>query len=179
MNNGERNTLIRAGLSRRHRGDRVFRLAGLADICVALAFLALLFGSIFTKGYTAFRQTVVLLEVHLDPGIIDPLGSRDVRALSRADYGVLIKTTLRDAFPQVTTRRHKRELYALVSSGAAFEVRHRVLEDPGIVGRTLALWVPASDDVDMIVKDVIPRAVAPAVRRLSDRQLAWIDTLAD
>jgi hypothetical protein len=39
--------------------------------------------------------------------------------------------------------------------------------------------VPASDDVDMIVKDVIPRAVAPAVRRLSDRQLAWIDTLAD
>jgi phosphate transport system permease protein len=179
MNSSQRQNRIQAGLSRRRRGDRVFRFAGLAAICIALAFLAVLFGSIFSKGYSAFRQTVVLLEVHIDPGVIDSRGSRDVKSLSRADYGALVKATLRDAFPEVTTRRQKRELYALVSSGAAFELRRRVLEDPSIVGRTLAVWVPASDDVDMIVKGVIPPTAALAVRRLGDLQMAWIDALAE
>ena len=46
----------------------------------------------------------------------------------------------------------ERELYDLVSNGAAFDLRDAVLEDPSLIGSALWLWVPASDDVDMYMK---------------------------
>jgi phosphate transport system permease protein len=80
-------------------------------------------------------------------------------------------------FPQVRGRRDKRELYALVSSGASFQVRKMVMEDPEIIDKTLPVWVPADDDVDMLMKGHMARDVPEGERRLKDKQLAWIDEL--
>ena len=94
-------------------------------VCVGLLFI-----SIIATGYQAIWQTRIRLMVNLDPEVIDPEGKRDPAALSAADYGGLVKSALYEMFPEVTARADKRALTDLVSSGAAFEVRQRVIEDP-------------------------------------------------
>ncbi len=167
--------VVRRGLARRYARERRFRYYGIGAVALGLAFLVLLFGTILGNGYSAFVQTYVQLEVDLDPAVIDPEGQRQPGALSRADYGGLVKTALRERFPEVTGRSEKRKLYGMVSSGAAFDLRARVMADPDLIGQRLTLWVPADDDVDMLVKGHIDRRVPEGDRRIDDLQLAWFD----
>ena len=52
-----------------------------------------------------------------------------------------------------------------------------MLDDPGLIGRKITLWVPASADVDMLIKGHVSRDAAESGRRLSDTEIAWIDRL--
>ncbi len=164
--------IVNRGLARRYRAERRFRFYGLSAIIISLLFLALLFFSIVGKGYSAFQQTFVQLDVFFDPAILHQ------DALASADYQGLIKQSLRKMFPDVTGRRDKRMLYGLISSGASFQLRDIVLEHPDIIGETQTVWVPADDDVDMLIKGHFDRNVPESERRLKDRQLAWIDRMS-
>ena len=84
---------------------------------------------------------------------------------------------MRDTFPEVTGRKARRALYGIVSSGASFILRERVLADPGLIGETRRVWAPADDDVDMLVKGHIDRNAPEAERRVKDDQIAWIERL--
>jgi phosphate transport system permease protein len=168
---------INAGLTRRRAVERLFRYTGLLALLLGLTFLCVLFFSIISKGYTAFQQTYIQLEIHFDEQKLDPSGERVYEVLSTADYGGLVKQSLRAAFPMVTSRQEQRLLYDLISFGAAYQLRDRILADPALVGQTSRVWVTASDDVDMLVKGYIKRDVHEAERRLRDVQLAWLDTL--
>lgn len=168
---------INAGLARRHAVERLFRCTGLLALLLGLTFLCVLFFSIISKGYTAFQQTYIQLEIDFDEQKLDPAGERIYEVLSTADYGGLVKQSLRTAFPAVTSRQEQRLLYDLVSFGAAYHLRDRVLADPALIGQISRVWVPASDDVDMLIKGYIKRDVPEAERRLRDVQLAWLDTL--
>jgi len=164
--------IVNRGLTRRYRSERRFRFYGLSAIIVSLLFLSLLFISIVGKGYLAFQQTFVLLDVFFDPAILHQ------DALASADYQGLIKQSLRKMFPDVTGRQDKRMLYGLISSGASFQLRAIVLEHPDVIGETRAVWVPADDDLDMLIKGHYDRDVPESNRRLKDKQLAWIDRMA-
>lgn len=169
--------IVRAGLHRRYRAERRFRLYGLTAIVLGILFVSFLFVSIVSKGYTAFWQTYVKLDIYFNPELIDPTGERDPQILSRANYAGLVKNTLRDMFPNVSGRREKRDLYALVSSGASFQLRDMIMENPALLGTTESVWVPADDDVDMLIKGHIDRDVVERDRRLKNQQLTWIDSL--
>ncbi len=164
--------IVNAGLARRYRAEKRFRLYGIAAIVASLVFLSILFISIFAKGYPAFQQTYLKLDVFFDPEIL----ARN--ALTTADYPGLVKQSLRRMFPEVQGRRDKRMLYRMVSSGAAFQLRNMVLDNPDVIGQTIALWVPADDDVDMFSKGHIQRDVPESERRIKDKQLAWLDRLS-
>lgn len=170
---------VQASLAKRYARERRFRALGRLSIYLSLIFLVILLSSIVANGYTAFQQTFIRLDVHFDHGLLDPdrTGKREV--LASANYTGLIKQTLREAFPEVTERREQRALYALVSPGAAYVLRDRVLSDPTLVGTTQALWVAADDDVDMLIKGHIRRDGPEGERRLEDRQIAWIDRWAE
>ena len=170
---------VRAGLDRRYRAERRFRRFGLTAIFLGLLFLVLLLVSIVDKGYSAFQQTWIDLDVTFDEQLLDPTGQRDPAVLSAANYGGLVKDSLRDMFPDVTGRSQKRQLYGLVSGGAAFQLRNMVLKDPGLIGTTQRIRVPANDDVDMLMKGHIDRNQPSSRRRLGDDEIAWIDRLAD
>jgi phosphate transport system permease protein len=169
---------VNASLKRRHAAERRFRFYGRLAIVLGMVFLTLLFVSIVSKGYTAFVQTYVQLDVTFDPELIDPQGTRDPELLARADYGGLVKQTLREMFPDVTGRRDKRALYGLVSTGADFQLRGMVLADPSLIGTTQSVWLTADDDVDMFVKGHVDRALPEGDRRIKDNQIAWLDQLA-
>ena len=52
------------------------------------------------------------------------------------------------------------------------------MADPGVIGKTVSVWVPANDDVDMLMKGQMERDVPQSERRLTDKQLTWIDKFA-
>ncbi len=164
--------IVNRGLTKRYRAERRFRFYGLMAILVSLLFLSLLFISIGAKGYSALQQTFIKVNVFFDPDLLRQ------EALASANYQGLVKKALRSMFPDVKGRGDKRKLYGLVSSGASFQLRDMVLQQPGIIGETREIWVPADDDVDMLIKGHINREGAESDRRLKDNQLAWIDQLA-
>lgn len=170
---------VRESLKRRHAAERRFRTWGLMAVVSGLMFLGLLFVSIIGNGYSAFLQTEIRLEVNFDPQVIDPAGTRDPQALAQADWGALIKEGLRELFPEVSARNDRRKLAELVSSGASFRLHDRVVDDPSLIGTRAAVWLPAGDDIDMLMKGHIDRGMPEAERRVKDQQLAWVDRLAE
>ena len=166
-------------LRRRRAAERRFRAYGIVAITLAVAALATLFTSIAGNGYTAFQQTFIELEVTYDPEVLGLGEARDGAAVSAANYSGLVKKTMRDMFPDVKGRKARRALYGIVSSGASFMLRERVIADPGIIGRTQRLWVPADDDIDMLIKGHIDRNAPEAERRVKDDQIAWITSLEE
>ncbi|MCW8908944.1 MAG: phosphate ABC transporter permease PstA [Sedimenticola sp.] len=168
---------VNATLGRRYRKEQRFRRFGLGAVALGLLFVALMFLNIIGTGYSAFQQTRVLLDINYSEEMIDPEGTRDPAILSSANYAGVIKQALRDRFPGVTSRGDKRELYTLVSSGAALILRQQVMENPGLIGTRASVWVPADDDIDMLVKGHIDRAVPESERRVKDQMVAWVESL--
>jgi phosphate transport system permease protein len=164
---------VNKGLAKRYRTEKRFKMLGLAAITISILFLVLLFVSIIGNGYTAFQQTFIKLDVYFNPETL----SKD--ALTTADYPGIVKQSLRKMFPDVEGRRDKRALYSIVSTGAAYLLRDMVMADPQIIGKTIPVWVPADDDVDMFVKGHFDRNVPESERRLKDNQLIWLDTLTE
>lgn len=163
--------IVYRNLGRRYRAEKRFRLIGLLAIVCSLLFLALLFLSIVAKGYSAFRQTSMLLDIHFAEEAMN------VDNLATADYNGLIKKSLSTMFPEVTGRSDKKLLYSLASPGAAFKLQEMVVADTSIIGTTRSVWLPADDDVDMLMKGYVDRKSPEGERRLRDVQLSWIDTL--
>ena len=169
---------VRSTLPRRRRAERRFRNLGRLAVLVGLAFLVLMFVSIVAKGYPAFRQTWVKLPVFFDPQVIDPGGAGGEEVVGAADYGALVKASVRSLFPEVKGRKDRRELGKLVSPGAVFQLRRMTLEDPSLIGARAEVWAPANDDYDMLHKGNVDRSLPESDRRLSDRQIGWFDRLA-
>ncbi len=162
---------VDASLRRRYRSEWLFRLYGLVSVLLGIGFILVLFTTIIGNGYGAFRQVFIKLEVQFDPSVIDPGGTRQQDTLASADYAQLIKTSLSTLFPDAEDRASRRELNALVSSGGAFQLQKMLLADPTLLGQTRDVWLPADDEVNMVVKG------RDGAQRLSDRQMAWIQTL--
>ena len=162
---------VRAGMPKRRRAEMRFQRVGKFATGLGLLFLVFLFVNIISRGYGAFQQTYVKLDI--------PLTGADINGqkLSSVNYDGLVKLSLRKLFPEVTARRDKRKLYRLVSQGAAYQLRDWVADNPNRIGTTISIWVPADDDVDMFVKGYIGRELPESDRRIKDRQIVWIDRL--
>lgn len=163
--------IVNQGLAKRYKRETRFRRMGLAAIVMSLTFLAFLFISIFSNGYTAFKTTQIKLDIHLDAHQIDP------DDLEGANYLGLVRTALKEMFPEVKSRGDRRKLYNIVSTGASFDLQDYVMKNRHKIGETIEIWVPADDDVDMLVKGHIRRDLPESERRMNDMQVAWVDQL--
>ena len=170
-------TIVNAGLARRHAAERRFRGYGLIAISLGLAFVVLMFANIIGKGYPAFWQTYVQVPITFDPTVIDPQGNRDPKAIENADYAALVRTGMRQMFPNVQGRLELRALYGLVSSDAAHELRSRVLQTPALIGASQEIWLLASAPVDTLIKGNIDRTLDETERPIKDHQIEWVDKL--
>ncbi len=168
---------VRKGLRARYAAERRFIWYGRISIAIALGFLILLVGSILYRGTSAITQTKILLPVELPLEKLSIDGEVTAESLQKADFGGFIKASLRNQFPDVKKRRDRRALYQLVSSGATYELRDRVIADPSLAGQTVDVWLTASDDIDMLDKGYIDRDIDSTGRRVSDQQIAWYDKL--
>jgi phosphate transport system permease protein len=159
--------LIEAGLARRYRAERRFKMYGIAATAVAMSFLVIVLVAIFVRGVGAFNQTQIAQVVFVDPELA-----------KENDWQGMIKASLRETFPDVEDRKGKRLLYGLMSSGAGYDLQNMVQNDASLVGQKVQLWMPASDDVDMVMKGGVDRNQPESDRRISDQEFVWIDKLA-
>ncbi len=167
---------VEAGLARRHRKETLFRVVGMLATVVGVLFLGVFFATLVAKGSTAFKQTFVQLDVTLEADVLAPGGTLD---LAYADFDGLVRRALGKQFPEVTARGDRRELYRLVSIGASYELRDLIEENPALLGTAQSLWVPASSDVDMLIKGNIDPNLDESLRTLSDQQIGWVTRLAE
>ncbi len=168
--------LIRSGIKRRYRQERRFKLYGLLSIVVALAFLFFLLGNTFANAFSALQQTYIALDITLEKKAFD--ADHSAESLAKTNYGKIIKNALKQAFPEVKKRKDKKALYRIVSSGAEYDLRQSVIDDPSLIGKQSRFWMLADDEVDMFVKGKVARDVPEKQRRIKDNTIAWIDALA-
>jgi phosphate transport system permease protein len=169
---------VAKSLRRRYWAERRFRFYGLGAVLLGIVFVVFLFGTIFLKGASSFRQSYIKVDVFYDPAIIDPTGTHKAEDLANADYQAIVRNGLKARFPQVESRRDVRDLTRLVSGGAAFDLRNRVLNTAGLIGQHETQWLLASDDVDMLMKGHIGRGSEAEPGQLNQNQLVWFDELA-
>jgi len=167
---------VEAGLPRRRRKEMAFRAVGVLATAVGVLFLGVFFATLIAEGSSAFRQTFMQIEVELREDVIAPGGELD---LVYADFDGLVRTALREQFPDVSGRSDRRQLYRIVSAGAGYQLRDMVEADPDIIGSRQTVWVPAASNVDMLVKGNIDPDIDESLRPLSDKQVAWVNTLRD
>lgn len=62
--------IINLRLAKRYRAQKRFRFYGVSAVVLTLIFLSLLFVSLVGKGFSAFQQTFVSLDVFFDPEML-------------------------------------------------------------------------------------------------------------
>jgi phosphate transport system permease protein len=169
--------LIQASLKKRYARERRFQWYGRLAVLTGFAFLFTLLIDIVAKGSPAFTEQYIQVTVTLDPEALAVSDSTDPDELWKGDYYSIIKTSLRDMFPEVSGRKEKRQLYRLVSAGAEYDLRDQVVADPELVGQTIEVWLRAHSEASSYLKGQVTMATAEAERRVKDKQMAWLDTL--
>jgi len=171
---------VKASLNKRYAAEKRFRLYGIVAIGASIGFLFLLLASIVSKGLPAFTQTFVKLDVALSTESLGLPETPSAQELRAANFSGLIKQTLRDRFPEVSSRGDKKALYSLISTGAEYELYDRVAAKPELLNSTLTLWVPADDELGSIIKSgadlTNPDSI---VTRMNDKQIGWAKELQD
>ena len=164
---------LRAGLKRRYAREGRFKLYGLLAIGVAVGFLLLLLGRIIEQGHTAFYAHTVTVPVYMDPARVDrayPQGTNFellVAEQQLARFGVADDA----AGTQAIAMR------GLFSSELKFLAAERIARQPGLLGQTVPIAAPVSDDADLYLKGEISRDTPADQRRLSDAQIDWLDRM--
>ncbi|MCR9256566.1 MAG: phosphate ABC transporter permease PstA [Alphaproteobacteria bacterium] len=169
--------LSAARINRRYGAEKRFRAYGLLAIGAAIAMLAILLFSIVSKGYSAFVQTYVQLEVTLTEAEIDPDRTGDPEVIRNANWRKITFESLRAEFPDVKSRSETRQLFGMISGNAPIAVRDYVLDNPDAIGTTASIWVKVSDDIDTFNKGFIDRNLEEDDRRVKDNEIVWFDTL--
>ncbi len=144
--------IFKKRIQQRYRAETRFKWYGIIAISFSIAFIALLFVSIFATGLPAFTQHFLVMDVPLKAESIDPSGKRELKELASADYFGVAGEALRDKFPEVTNRRDRTRLVQLLSNGAADPLRAKVLGEPGSIGSTAKLGLPLSANADIYFK---------------------------
>lgn len=166
---------IKHSLARRNRAEARFRWYGRIAIFIGLAAVAVLFGDIVNKGHGAFRTTYINLDVSYDQDLIGVNNLADSEQLAAGNWDALTKSALRTKFPNISGRSDKRRLNNLLSNGAGFDLKDRLLGSPQLLGKTESVWMLADDDIDTYYKSWL--AGEPYAARLSDKQVIWIGEL--
>ena len=122
----------------------------------------------------AFSVTEIKLDLALHRESLGLPGSGEINSemLSAVNYGGVIKEALRHAFPEVSSRKHKKLLYNMVSNGAEFEIADKLQGNPDLVReQRFSIWVKADDDIDTVYK------LGTRTSRVDDRQVEMIEQL--
>ena len=167
---------VAASIAGRRQRERRFKSYGQIAIGIALAFLVILFASIFSKGVPGFFQHYVTLEVTLDRAKLDPAGDLSVQSLYDGDARGAIRAALYEA-TGASGRSGRKAAGKIISQGAEQRLRKAVIDDPSILGTTQSMVFAVDDDVDSFLRGFISRDTPEVDRRINDKMIGYIDQL--
>lgn len=160
-------------LRKRYRAEKRFKIYSVSALILALLILATLISSIAISSIPAFTQINIGIDVKMNDDQIlqfeeDP---------ENVSWRSLQKKSFYSMFPDVETRKDKKELNKLLSTGAYIEIKKFYLDNPNKLPDNNIIYVPASDDVDLLIKDIIDRDLPQDMRTISDNQISYLDKL--
>ncbi|MDP7464419.1 MAG: DUF3333 domain-containing protein, partial [SAR324 cluster bacterium] len=164
---------------RRYASERRFQWYGRLAMLLGVAVLAFLVLTVFSSGYSAFVRHQIGVEVFFDTDALGITAQSPVEELEQAEYLLLLRKNLFKMFPKIRKRRDRKQLLGLISSNSGGELRDLVVSNPAVLGTKQTVWVTSSSNVDQILKGNAPREIAEKSRLLGDKQLKWMDSLAD
>jgi len=164
---------VARSLKQRKRKQIRLQAYGITALSFAVLMLSILIASLTVSGYVAFVQTHLKLAVYVDPAEVP------ADRLPRGGFDDVLTKSLASHFPELdaNNRADMRLLGSILSNGAQFELRDRVVADPGLIGKTITLSVPVSDPYDQLAKGLIKRDTPENQRKINDQQIAWFDKL--
>ncbi len=126
-------------LARRHRSEWWLKLWGRAALLAAAAALLALTWSIASRAVYALTESYLLVDF-------------DLAGYEPVDAESWLRATLRANVPEGEGRKRRRQLYGLLSDGAAFELPEQIDALPAGIAGTRRLPVLASDHADLYLK---------------------------
>ena len=164
--------IVRQGPNKRSKAETRFKMYGLIAIIISLGFLAVMVTSIVIRGTGAFTQSFITLEMEI-PDDVDPENLNDT------NWRGVMNRSLRAQFPDVKGRSDRRSLTRMLSSNGEFTVRDAVAANPDLIGTTAQISVRTSSDIDMLIKGNVDLDLPENQRRVTDKQVAWLNQLKD
>ena len=185
----KRKQKIQSSLAKRHRKEKTFKYFGFSAVILGLFFVALLFGSILSKGLPAFWQNSLTLPIHFDPAVIQ-VSKQPVKTANESpaqyeeryiawqteigmvDWDALIVNAMIAKDPELASKRD--ELSSLYTSSEAYRLRDMYMENPSLLGANKEVKVLADANVDVWLKGNIDRSLSDEQQQLSPevRQIA-------
>ncbi|KPB00586.1 phosphate ABC transporter permease PstA [Ahrensia marina] len=168
------------GLKKRYAAERRFQFYGKLAIAFGLFFLALLLWTVVSKGYTAFQQTSINLDVTFDESVIDPKNERNENPMKllTANYPKLAEAALYEKLGiDAEDKAGTKAADALISKGARAQLRDMLISNPELMNQTVNVWVLAAGEVDSAIKGQFDLSVDESRRKIKDNQLEMIEKL--
>ena len=137
-----------------------------------------LLSSITLNGYTAMQQAYIPLKIMV-PGekLLNSDGEADAQKALLFNWDSKVKKAFRENFPEVKSRSDKKELNRLISSNSGYDVKQFYIKNVDAFNNERVIWITASDDVDQYLKGRFNTNISEEDRRLTDKQLKWIDDM--
>ncbi|MEZ5573333.1 MAG: DUF3333 domain-containing protein [Halioglobus sp.] len=179
--NSDTNTtlVIQASLKKRYARERRFQWYGRLAVLSGFVFLFILLADIVIKGTPAFTQHYIKLDVNFDPQELGVSPGATPEEIASADYAAVLKSSLRAMFPEVSSRKEKKLLYRLISTGAEYSLRDAVLKDPAMIGSRQDVWVLAHAESGSYLKGQVDAGTPESERKIKDVQIKWLNELRE
>ena len=147
-------TQVDARTKKRNAAEARFRLYGKIAVTIGVLSLIGLVASILMNGLSAFNQTFISLEIHLDESKLDKSGNRnleEIKKVSTFGYSPLIKSAFEklDEDGVISLEGMKsQDAAALISKEGAADLRRHVIANPDAIGTNVTFNFLASGRVD-------------------------------
>ena len=163
-------------LRKRRAREMRLKFYGIVSICIALMMLVTLMSSIALNGYTAMQQAYIPLKIMVSSEkLLNSDGEVDAQKALLFNWDSKVKKAFRANFSEVTSRSDKKELNRLISSNSGYDVKQFFIKNVDAFNNERVIWITASDDVDQYLKGRFNTDIPEEDRRLTDKQLKWID----
>ncbi len=148
-------TEARRRLAKRYGAEARFKYVGLAAVLVACGFLVLLLSTVIGQAINAFTYHFATVEVDVPAAEGGGTLEERRRALLQVDFNGAVRTAVRDLYPYVTSRRDRRALNGLLTSGAGADLRGMVLDNPDMAGTRVPVEFLLDDVGDLYMKGLV------------------------
>jgi len=163
---------------KRSAQDLRFKYYGFIAMCLALAVLVFLLYSIFSRGFTAFQKTTILLEINYDQEVLKLTPDSTEQEIEKGKFFKVKKNALNNVFENLS-KSDAKLIKKLFSTNIDKEIKNYYIDNPSVLNTTQKLWVTAHSNVDQMLKGNSRRDVPEDRRKLNDIQLSFIDQLVE
>ena len=164
------------GLKARQTKERNFKFFGIFAVALAIAFLAILLISIFSKGLPGFFQYYATFEVELTRERIDPRGDMSDQSLFEGEAKKIINEAVLE-FTGAKKRNERKAARSLLSNGSDLRLVNFVQKNTDKVNSRQKIKFALDDDADLFFRGYIKKQTPEKQRRLNDIEINYLEKM--